>query len=133
MVGDGVLFYFVDGGINYTGQAGLSITAPNVANCLGTDGDPTASCTYKGIAIFSARNNTSVIEVRGNGGNAIYGMIYAVSGTVQASGGGVTSDETGVVGQVICSQLYGDGNGSFKVTYDPSQTYIVPPQISLQE
>ena len=129
--GDGVVFYFVNGGLNYTGNAGMTISAPNASNCLGTEGDPTASCTYKGIAVFMARSNTSTFEVRGNGGDAVHGLIYGLNATVQARGGGVTPDETSVVGQIIAKRVYGDGNGSFDVTYNENSTFIKKPSISL--
>ncbi len=129
--GDGVVFYFVNGGLNYTGNAGMTISAPNASNCLGTEGDPTASCTYKGIAVFMARANTSIFEVRGNGGDAVHGLIYGLNATVQARGGGSTPDETTVVGQIIAKRVYGDGNGSFDVNYNEDSTYIKKPSLSL--
>jgi Flp pilus assembly protein TadG len=131
--GDGVVFYFINGGLTYTGNAGMRITAPNASNCLGTVGDPTASCTYKGIAVFLARSNTSTFEVRGNGGDAIVGMIYGLNATVQARGGGTNPDETTVIGQIIAERVYGDGNGSFKVTYNENDTYWRQPTISLEK
>ncbi|MBI3160062.1 MAG: hypothetical protein HYZ26_10740 [Chloroflexi bacterium] len=131
--GDGVVLYFIDGGLRFTGNAGMTISAPTADNCLGTDGDRTASCTYKGIAIFVSRSNSSSIEVRGNGGDAIFGLIYAINSTVQARGGGSSSDETSVVGQVISKRVEGNGSGSFKVTYDEDRTFEVPPIIELMQ
>jgi Flp pilus assembly protein TadG len=131
--GDGVVLYFINGGLRFTGNAGMTISAPTDANCLGTDGDRTASCTYKGIAIFVSRSNSSSIEVRGNGGDALYGMIYAINSTVQARGGGADSNETSVVGQIISKRVEGNGSGSFKVTYDEDRTFEVPPIIELQQ
>lgn len=124
--GDGVLFYLKTGGIYFTGQAGTMISAPTAANCLGTAGDPSASCNYKGIAVFAAHSNASTIEVRGNGGTAVQGLIYALNGTVVARSGGVNPDDTVTIGQIISSRLFGDGNGPFQVTYDPAYTYRLP-------
>jgi hypothetical protein len=112
---NGVVFYFIDGGLRYTGNAGMTLTAPTADNCSGD------ACSYIGIALLAARNNTSIIEVRGNGGNAIVGLVYTLTGSVQARGGGSDPDETIVIGQVITGKVLGNGNGSFKVTY--AQTY----------
>lgn len=133
LYGDGVLLYFINGGMTFNGNGGLTITAPNDSNCLGTDGDTSASCTYKGIAVFAARDNTSTFGVRGNGGISIKGLIYAINGTVEARGGGKTADETNVEGQIISKRVLGNGNGSFEVIYNESYTYTMPPIIELTQ
>jgi Flp pilus assembly protein TadG len=130
-----VVLYFIDGGLRFTGQGGMSLTAPIDGECSDTDSSASPSCTdtYQNIAIIAARDNTSTIEVRGNGGNAITGMIYALSAIVQARGGGSDPSETEVTGQIIASKIYGDGNGSFKVTYEESRTYEKPTNIELNK
>jgi hypothetical protein len=76
--GEGVTLYFKRGGLSFTGNAYMDISAPTDrnpptnGNCLGNVGPATDSCTYKGIAIFSARDNTSEINVKGNGNNALF-------------------------------------------------------------
>jgi len=117
LYGQGIVLYFINGGLRFTGNSAIQISAPTSDNCFPENGDPTASCTYRGIAIFSARDNTSIIEIRGNGGNAVTGTIYALSGIVQGKGGGVDPNDTDVIGQIICKELIGTGNGSFKVDY----------------
>lgn len=130
--GEGVTFYFKRGGLSFTGNAYMVISAPTVDNCLGTTGDPTASCTYKGIAIFSDRNNTSEINVKGNGNNALEGMVYALNGTLNTSGGGSTADEAAIIGQVIVKNVTNNGGGDVSVAYRPSTTYWPRPKISLE-
>ena len=127
----GVVFYLESGGITMSGNQGMEIFAPTTSNCLGTYGQTSASCTYVGMAIFSARGNTSTIEVSGNGGNAITGTIYALDGTIQARGGGSNPDETSVVGQIIASRVLGNGNGSFLVDYEDPVIFHLPPSINL--
>jgi hypothetical protein len=124
--GDGVLIY-TQGGIKFTGNAWMNLTAPTEANCLGNEEDTTASCAYKGIVIFSARGNTSTIETRGNGDQNLKGLVYAIDGTVQSRGGGISPDEIDVEGQVVAKNIVGDGNGSFTIRYNEEWTY--PPQI----
>lgn len=131
IVGDGVVLYLINGGLLFTGQAGLRITAPTEDNCGGSPGNTNDSCTYVGVAIFASRSNTDSIEVRGNGGNAIEGLVYALNGTVQARGGGADPDETNVEGQVIAKRVEGNGNGSFKVIYNGDMIYNLPPMLEL--
>ncbi|RCK77063.1 MAG: putative autotransporter protein [Anaerolineae bacterium] len=129
--GDGVVLYFINGGMQITGNGGMRLTAPNTSNCLGTAGERTASCTYVGIVIFVARNNTSTIDVRGNGGDAVHGLIYGLNATIRAKGGGENPDETQVVGQIIAKSVVNAGNGSLKVTYNENEIFWKSPSLSL--
>ena len=137
--GQYVVLYFKNGGMSFTGSAYMDISAPaegtdneGIPRCKGTVGDRTASCTYKGIAIFSARNNTSVLNVKGNGDNALEGMVYAISGTLNTSGGGSVPEEAVIIGQVIVKNVTNNGGGDVSVTYNPGMTYWPRPKISLQ-
>lgn len=130
-----VVLYFINGGMRFTGNSGMTLVAPSKGTCSPTDSRATPACTddYENIAIIANRNNTNTFEVRGNGGDAIVGMIYALNATVQARGGGSTPGETEVFGQIIASKIYGDGNGSFRVTYQESRTYEKPTTIDLNK
>jgi Flp pilus assembly protein TadG len=132
LTGDGVLLYFIDGHMSFRGNGAMNITAPNVDNCLGVEGNRTDSCNYKGMVIFSARGNTNTIDLRGNGDVRVTGLVYALDGDFLGKGGGHTADEWVVNGQVIARTVAGDGNGSFVVNYNPSTTYWLPPQLSLE-
>lgn len=142
IIADGVVLYFINGGMRFTGQAGISLSAPTSSNCLGTFPSTSASCTYQGMAIFVSRNNTSTIEIRGNGGSAVTGTVYGVNATVQARGGGSNgtnvncpdhpdNEETCVVGQVIAAHVFGNGNGTTDISYQDSLVYHPPPTIRL--
>lgn len=142
ITGDGVLFYLKTGGITMSGNQGMSITAPTTSNCLGAYGQTSASCTYVGMTIFAARGNTSTIDVRGNGGSAVTGTIYALDGTIQASGGGSNgsnpacpdlpdNEETCIIGQIIAAKIVGNGNGSLLVDYEDPVIFNLPPSINL--
>jgi len=136
--GQEVVLYFRNGGMSFTGNAYLQISAPfgdspdGQHHCLGNNGDPTASCTYWGIAIFSARNNTSTIDIRGNGTNAVTGMVYALNGTVGARGGGNSENDAVIIGQLIAKNVDLRGGADCKVTYRPDVTHKMPTRISLQ-
>jgi hypothetical protein len=136
MIGSGVVFYFIDHGMQITGGAGITLTGPNATaspGCLGDPSSTSASCHYAGIVIYVKRGNTSTIDVRGNGGNAVTGTIYAPDATIQAKGGGSDPDETVMTGQIIAASVMNGGNGSLDLTYDPDNVYFMPPSISLVE
>jgi hypothetical protein len=134
IVGSGVVFYFIDHGLQITGGAGITLIAPNdngAPGCLGTPGDTSATCQFPGIVIYARRGNTSTIDVRGNGGNAVTGTIYAPDATIQAKGGGSNPDETIMTGQIIAASVLNAGNGTLDLTYDPDVSYAKPPSIQL--
>jgi hypothetical protein len=134
IVGSGVVFYFIDHGLQITGGAGITLTAPNdnaAPGCLGTPGDTSATCHFPGIVFYARRGNSSVIDVRGNGGNALTGTIYAPDATIQAKGGGSNPDETIMTGQIISASVINAGNGTLDLTYDPDVSYAKPPSIQL--
>lgn len=136
IIGNGVVFYFVDHGLQITGQAGITLAAPSATTspgCLGDADSTSSSCHYAGMAIFVARGNTSTIDVRGNGGTALTGTIYAPDATVQAKGGGSDPDETTMAGQIIASSVVNAGNGSLDLTYVDDKVYYLPPYIQLVE
>jgi hypothetical protein len=130
-----VVLYFINGGLRFTGNGGMTLTGPTTGMCSPTASTASPACTedYQNFALIAARNNTSNLEVRGNGGNAIDGLVYAVASTVKARGGGTTPEETNVVGQIIASKIEGNGNGSFKVTYQETRTHQKPTTIDLNK
>lgn len=130
--GNGVLLYFMNGALSFRGNGNLTLTAPNAANCIGNNGDLTASCTFQGIVMYSARSNTSTLDARGNGDIKITGLVYALNGRVEAKGGGADPDEWVVKGQIIAGSVAGDGNGSFVVSYDADNTYHLNALMNLE-
>jgi hypothetical protein len=130
---DGVVFYFVNGGLELTGQSVLKIVAPSQETCSGSSGSAAASCTFKGMALFMARNNASEIEVGGNAENRIVGTVYGASGTFKGNGGGNTAEDALIWGQVIMNHVIVHGNGNLSVWYDENISYIVPPSLGLIE
>jgi hypothetical protein len=130
LTGNGVVLYFIDGGIMFTGNAYLNITAPKITPCPNA-GDPTAACTYNNIALFMARGQNNMFDLGGNGGTRIVGTVYALDGDVQAYGGGSNPEEWVVNGQVIARSLYGAGGGSFRVKYDANNVVKRGPGLSL--
>jgi Flp pilus assembly protein TadG len=129
--GSGVVLYFINGGIRFSGNALLDISAPNNANCLGTPGNRTASCTYNGIAMFMARGQNQTFDLTGNGMHKIVGTVYALDGDVKGFGGGSDPEEWLVNGQIIARSVYCAGNGTFRVRYDENNVVTRGPGLSL--
>jgi hypothetical protein len=131
--GDGVVLYFVDGGVKTTGNPNFRVTAPNASNCTGTSGSPAASCTFQGMVIFMARDNASTIELGGNGILRIVGTVYGARGTFAASGGGTGPEDSLVWGQIIMYRIINNGNGNLSVWYSAEHSYTIPPTLGLVE
>lgn len=103
------------GSMTYTGQATLSIHPP-------------ASGKTKGFSIISDRNNTSDIELKGNGAGSVSGTIYAASAVLGFRGNGNgTMDSLVVVKDVdfrgnpsTMSLVYGATNNAELPPSDPA-------------
>jgi len=98
--------------MTYTGQATLSIHPPTTG--------PTA-----GFSIISDRNNTSEIELKGNGAGSVTGTIYAASGMLgfRGNGAGAAIDSL-----VVVKDLEFKGNPStFSLIYNNSTNVQMPP------
>ena len=138
MAKNGVLLYFKkttsghNTGITFTGQAHRILEAPNANSCCGEAGLTNSSCTYPGIAIFMARDNYGVLDIRGNGESRITGLVYALNGTLIGRGGGEDPDEWVVDGQVIAGRVARAGNGSLVVRYKADNTFVIPQLMSLE-
>jgi Flp pilus assembly protein TadG len=130
--GDGVVLYFMNGALSFRGNGNLTLTAPNETNCNGNNGDLTASCTYKGMMMYSSRSNTNTLDFRGNGDIRVIGLVYALNGRVEGKGGGADPDDWVVKGQIIAGSVAGDGNGSFVVSYDADNTYHINALMNLE-
>ncbi len=129
--GDGVVLYIMDSDFSFRGNGDLELTAPTEDNCLGTEGQRSASCTYKGMVFFMARGLHQTIDIRGNGMNRVTGTVYALDGDVGANGGGHDADDWVVKGQIIARSIDGSGNGSFVVQFNDDSIYHGVPFISL--
>jgi Flp pilus assembly protein TadG len=131
LIGEGVVIVLLDAGITYTGNGTLDISAPTESNCLGSFGDSTASCTYKGIVIWVKRTNSSDLEIGGNGIYRVEGLVYAPNSTLNAHGGGSSPEEAIFQGQIIVKSVFNNGNGTADVNYVEGNIYKLPPQIDL--
>lgn len=115
----GVLFFFKNAGMDFSGQGNLTLVAPS-------SGD------YRGVAIFSDRNHANVLNISGNGLYDIQGLVYGPRTHFLAQGGGSTPEEALVKGQVIVKRVTGNGNGSFSVWYRDDLILLLSPMLSLE-
>jgi hypothetical protein len=128
--GNEVVLYFVNGGMDLSGQDILKLTAPNKSPCP-KNGDPTEACTYNGMALFMARGKNNKLDLGGNAQTKITGTVYALDGIVAAHGGGKEPWEWVVSGQVIARNVGLSGNGALNVKYDENNVVKRGPEISL--
>jgi Flp pilus assembly protein TadG len=108
-----------------TGQSGASLTVTGNGSV-----DLTAPSygSYQGLTIFSDRNNTSTIEIGGNGSTHFTGTVYALAGTADLYGNGSNSN---VNARVIANKAAITGNGALTINYTQSANYLVPNVLTL--
>jgi Flp pilus assembly protein TadG len=108
-----------------TGQSGASLTVTGNGSV-----DLTAQSygTYQGLAIFSDRNNSSTIEIGGNGSTHFTGTVYALAGTADLHGNGSNSN---VNARVIANKAAITGNGALTINYTQSANYVAPSVLTL--
>jgi len=121
LVGAGVMIYNAGSGsdnINLGGQGQWWLTPPT-------------SGPYAGISIFQSRNTASQETtniLRGNGGAAVQGTIYAPTTKVRLTGGGTQT----LGSQFIARTLETDGTGSFTINFAAPRA-PQPPILDLVE
>jgi VCBS repeat-containing protein len=110
VTGNGVLIYNAakntTDSVRITGQGNVTLSAP-------------VSGTYRGIVLFQDRIATVPLDITGNGGTRIEGIIYAARATVTLTGNGgldARGNPVDVIGsQLVCYDLRVTGNGSFAI------------------
>jgi hypothetical protein len=127
----GGVLLFLHGDLSFGGTAFMILSGPSDTYCPGTYSDPSDVCYFKGMSIFAARDNTGVIQITGNGGTAMDGMIYAPNATVEANGGGAGDDDIIINGQIIANSVRVTGQANLTVNYDPQGGLQLPVKISL--
>jgi hypothetical protein len=114
IIANGVMIYNAGSNISSTtGELGTSGADQILMSADSTiTWSPPTSGTYEGFAIFQHRQVDHKIQISGNGGVMITGIIYAANAEVQLSGNG-TTDVLG--GGFVAKSLQLSGNGSFTV------------------
>ncbi len=125
ITGNGVMLYFTCGLIlpaacSGPGQAG---------GTLGMAGNGTfnmsapTSGTYKGLLIFYDRNNTSALNLTGNGTDTVTGTIYARQSDAKLAGNGGSLQ---LQSRLITDTATITGNGSITINWNQATNYVAP-------
>jgi Flp pilus assembly protein TadG len=96
----GCLLFFNTGGIELGGNSGLTINPPT-------------SGPYAGISIYQARGNASPSTLQGTPGSSSSGLFYFPSAKLTVAG-----NPTALASQVIADTLHVQGNGQLNVNYN---------------
>jgi Flp pilus assembly protein TadG len=124
------IYYMDGGGFSFTGQGSLVAIGVMIVNVPRNNSDviningtgsitisPLTTGLYRGISLWQQRSSTNTIYVTGNGATQLSGTFYAQHGQLNVTGNGGTD----VLGsQYISYTMVENGNGSFKVNWDPN-------------
>lgn len=129
------IYYLNGGGLNISGQAGMSGSGVMIYNnpLAGTDAinisgtgtitlSPPTSGTYMGITFFQARSSTVGLSLSGGGAMSITGTFYAAAARLNISGNGTIT----VGSQYITDDLTTSGNGTINIPW--SATSVARPR-----
>jgi len=127
--------YYLDGGLDLSGQASISgtgvmIYATNGSITLTGQGSvslsPSTTGTYQGVSIFQDRSSSADISIKGNGNLSITGLFYTPSADVTLVGNGgvdASGNPSDVIGsEFIANNLTLKGNGSVTVQSNSGPT-----------
>jgi hypothetical protein len=123
------IYYMAGGGFSFTGQGDLTANGVMIVNLPTSKSDtisingqgtislsPMTTGIYRGISLWQQRSSSNTINVTGNGSSTMSGTFYTAHGTLNVTGNG-NQDVLG--SQYISYDMKVNGNGSFKVDWDP--------------
>jgi hypothetical protein len=124
------IYYMAGGGFSFTGQGDLNANGVMIVNLPSSNSDviningqgsinlsPMTTGIYRGISLWQQRSSANTIDITGNGSSTISGTFYTAHGTLKVTGNGAQD----VLGsQYISYDMKVNGNGSFKVDWDPN-------------
>jgi hypothetical protein len=114
VVGDGVIIYLARGStINVAGGADLVLNASP---------SPVYTGGAAGLLVFSARDNSTRLDLNGGASSTLVGTIYAPAAPVRLTG----QSAAAVRGQLIAERLDLGGTSDLIVVYDPAVSVRQP-------
>lgn len=135
------IYYLNGGGLNVSGQAGMSGTGVMIYNNPLSSSDqinisgtgtvslsPPTSGAYAGLTLFQDRTSTVPIYLAGGGNMSISGTFYAAAARLNISGNGTAT----VGSQYVTADLTSTGNGTISVPWNAA-TVARPRDIRLVE
>lgn len=115
--------YWIDGGINMTGNRTITATSGvmiylntgsiNLGGNSSLTINPPTTGQYAGISIYQARGNTTESTLQGNPGATSTGTLYFPSAKVTVAG-----NPTSIGSQLIADTLHVQGNGQLNINYN---------------
>jgi hypothetical protein len=124
-----VTFYVINGGVNLSANATITLTAPQKA--------PNPAPAIAGMLIYLPVGNTNVVSIQGTSASTFVGTIYAPSADVQLAGtsssstGGNSNDPTIFYTQVIGYNVMVTGDGFVNIQYDQDKVATLPAKLEL--
>jgi len=129
--GDGVLFYIVDGDVDFSANAEIHITAPT-----GGVSDIHGRTIYDGLVIYSNPETLGTVVIQGNADSEFSGTVFAPGEPplpqpkCKFIGDGVgVSINYGI--QMICSTIEVNGNATLNFSFSDELLYSPPPLLNL--
>ena len=105
------------GGMSIDGNGSFSITAPATS----------LNGSIQGMGIFYDRNNTGNLSIVGNGGNHVYGTIYAKDTQLTITGNGGTLDNNSMI---VVDTMSLVGNAGITDNFSKSMNYPNPQKVT---
>jgi hypothetical protein len=124
---DGVTFYVINGGVNLSANATITLKAPP----KGSKPSP----AVEGMLIQLPPGNTNAVTIGGTSASTFVGTIYAPSADVTLAGtsasGSGGSDVTTFYTQVIGYNVMVTGDGFVDINYDETKVATLPARLEL--
>jgi hypothetical protein len=126
LTGEGVTLYVINGSVNISGNAEVSLSAPVIS-------DPPPA--IPGMLIQLGKGNTNTVDIQGTSASAFVGTIYAPDGDIvlegtgdsQSGGGDVTKFWTQLIGQNVTVT----GNAELDINFQASKNATIPAKLEL--
>lgn len=124
--GDGIMIYLEAGGFDLGGDTVVDLAAEQAGGVLV---DPSLN-DWKGMLLYVAEGNTSVVKLTGTSDSSYLGTTYAPSSLCSIRG---TGDNLSLQSQLICDTIKITGTSVLDISYQPEENYPLPPLIDLAE
>ena len=117
--GEGVTIYLIGGGFDVAGGATVDLSAPTVYT----------KPALKGMLIYMAESNHSIINLTGNSTSQYYGTIYAPYGDIVVTGDSSTHPTFHT--QLIGRRVEVGGNANIDIIFDSGEQFQFPSSLDM--
>jgi hypothetical protein len=127
---NGVTMYVINGGVNLSANAAITLTAP-------PQPPPDPAPAIPGMLIQLPPGNTNVVSIQGTSDSTFVGTIYAPSASVQLAGNSASETGSGDIAhfytQVIGYNVMVTGDENLVIQYDDSKQASLPARLELSK